>query len=273
MSFWVKLLEFLETKGETPTMYGAFHIVFIVLVALATFLLCKFFGSSSERTYRRIVLIGWIAMVVLEVYKQIIYAVSFENGAFVWDYEWYAFPYQLCSTPLYVMPFAALLKNGRVRDAAMAYLATFSFFGGLVVFIYPGDVFVSTIGISAQSMIHHGMQIVIGIYTAFYNRKRFNFGFFLHAVPAFAALCAAALIMNIGVYHAFAASGIEDTFNMFYISPYFPCTLPLLGDVIWPNVPYAAFLVIYILGFCIAAYVLYIIQYGLMRLGGNRVKS
>ena len=207
MSFWVKLLEFLETKGETPTMYGAFHIVFIVLVALATFLLCKFFGSSSERTYRRIVLIGWIAMVVLEVYKQIIYAVSFENGAFVWDYEWYAFPYQLCSTPLYVMPFAALLKNGRVRDAAMAYLATFSFFGGLVVFIYPGDVFVSTIGISAQSMIHHGMQIVIGIYTAFYNRKRFNFGFFLHAVPAFAALCAAALIMNIGVYHAFAASG------------------------------------------------------------------
>ena len=55
-------------------------------------------------------------------------------------------------------------KEGCVKDSAMAFMMTFSLFGGLVVMAYPNDVFIETIGINLQTMIHHGLQVVLGIY-------------------------------------------------------------------------------------------------------------
>ena len=272
MPFFAKVLALFQTEIEIPKMYGGLHLAFVALIIAASVLLCVFFRDAKDKTYRRIVLISWILIAVLEVYKQITYTYSFDGTAFVADYRWYVFPYQLCSTPLYIMPFAALLKDGRVRDAMMVYLATFSFFGGLAVILYPGDILTYYLGISIQSLIHHGVQVVIGIYTAAYLRKRYDFKLLLHALPVFAVLVTIALVMNIGVYHAFTAAGIGDTFNMFFVSPYFDCTLPVLS-MIYPLVPYVVFVAIYILGFCFVSYLMFLIQKGVTKLaGGIRVK-
>ena len=217
-------------------------------------------------------MIGWIVIFVLEVYKQLVFSFELAGDVPTWDYQWYAFPYQLCSTPLYILPFIFLLKEGKVKDATMAYIMTFSLFGGLAVFFYPNDVFVETIGINIQTMIHHGLQIVLGIFVMVYNRKRLDIKFWLRSIYVFAALVSIALILNISVYHIFAAKGIDETFNMFYVGPYFDCTLPLLS-IVYPKIPYICFILLYILGFVLISYIIYIVEKGIYKLASRGTKN
>ena len=39
--------------------------------------------------------------------------------------------------------------------------------------IYPNDVFSTQLGISIQTMVHHGMQVVLGVYVSVYNRNKY----------------------------------------------------------------------------------------------------
>ena len=105
-------------------------------------------------------------------------------------------------------------------------------------------------------MIHHGLQVILGIFIAVYNRRRLTFKYYLSSVYVFIVLSAIAIAMNVGVYHIFQAKGIDQTFNMFYISPYFDCTLPVLS-AIYPLVPYPAFLAIYVLGFMVISAIIH----------------
>lgn len=257
MNILAKLLLFMQRPMETPRSYGVFHMLAVLTVIGVTVLLCLKLRNADEKTVRRILLAAWITMVALEIYKQIVFTFEVsETGVISGDYSWYAFPFQLCSTPLYVLPFAIFAKNGHVRDAAISFLCTFSLFGGLVVMIYPNDVFISTIGINIQTMVHHGLQVALGIFLAVHNRHRLSISHFLVALPMFATLVATAMLLNIGVYHALTTRGMSDTFNMFFVSPYHPCTLPILSTV-YKLVPYPVFLLIYLIGFSLAAAIVY----------------
>lgn len=259
----MNFLKAFRATMPTPTNYGWFHLMFIAIMIATTVLLIVFARNAKDKTFRRITLVIWIVMLVLEIYKQIFYSgLQTAGDGLVWDYQWYTFPYQLCSTPIYLLPFVTFLKDGKVRDAILAFLATFAFFGGLVVFIYPNDVFVSMIGVNLQTMIHHGLQIVLGVYIMVYFRRRLNIMFFVKGIIVFAIMIAIALFMDIVFFHAFIKN-IGQTFNMFYISPYFPCHLPLLS-MVYANVAYPFFLIIYIVGFILAALVVYYIQFGII---------
>ena len=264
MNFFEKFLISLKGTMPTPTNYGWFHLMFVALAITAIVLLCIFARDIKDKTFRRIVLGCWIVMVVLELYKQLVYSINDVGGTAVWKYQWYAFPYQLCSTPIYVLPFVIFMKDGKVRDSVIAFVCTFAMFGGLVVFLYPNDVFVETIGINFQTMIHHGLQLVLGVYFMVYFRKKLNWLFFAKGIITFLVTCAVAMTLNIVLYHAVMVNN-GQTFNMFYFSPYFPCTLALLGDIVWPNVPYIVFLLIYVLGFILAAAIIYAIQYYIIK--------
>lgn len=254
MNWFEKILYALQGKMETPTFYGWFHCMFIaIFVTLCVLSVVLAKKHRTEKSFKIVVWVCWAVMFLFEVYKQLIYSFRLKNGVPTWDYQWYAFPYQLCSTPLYVLPIIGCLKPGRVRDALMSYISTFAFFGGFVVFAYPGDVFTSTIGINIQSMVHHGLQLVTGIYFVAYNREKINFKYYLKAVYVFVVAISVAILLN-----AIVPNFTTDTFNMFYISPKFPCTLPLLS-LIYPKVHYIVFLLMYILGFCLAAFIIHLI--------------
>lgn len=249
-----KILSFLELQMQRPNNYGWFHLMFIFIVLLCTLYLCIKFKDANDKTFRRIALISWILMVVLELYKQFVFSYSIEQSIIKWDYQWYAFPYQLCSTPLYVLPFIAFLKDSKFRDCFVSYMSTFSLFAGVVVFLYPNDVFIKTIGVNIQTMVHHGLQIILGIFFIVYARKKFTKKYFLGGIVVFGTLIALAMLLNY-----FVPMITDETFNMFYISPHFECTLPILS-VIYPRVPYLVFLTIYALGFVFAAFIVYYIS-------------
>ncbi len=255
MKFLGKIIEILDYKIETPTPYGAFHLVFLILVIISTVILCVKYKDASEKVYKRIVLISWIIMAVLELYKQFNYTFSYDGSSVVADYQWYAFPYQFCSTPLYVFPIIAFCKNKKVYDLATAYTLTYVLFAGIAVMLYPGDIFISTLLINVQTSVHHGLQVVIGAFTVCFYRKRLNkFSTYVESVILFFIASTLALTLNL-----IAPLITDETFNMFFISPYFQCTLPILS-AIQPKVIYPVFLFCYLIGFSIVSLIIFYVS-------------
>ena len=266
----VKLLEFLDMQMTRPESYGWFHLMFVGITIAVTLLLCVFFRNCNDKTFRRIILIFWIIIVILEIYKEINYTFSVSDGEIVAKYQWYIFPFQFCSTPFYVLPFIVFLKEGKVRDACIAFTAIFALVAGLAVMIYPNDVFIGTIGINIQTMVHHGSQVILGIFCCVHERKKYSgVRFCLSAVAVFAALSAVAMLLN-EIFIYIVPEG--ETFNMFYISRHFPSTLVILCDI-YKAVPYPVFLLAYFFAFGVGAAVIYLIQWGIIRLTSLKKKN
>lgn len=265
MSVFIPILSFLQSKMTTPTLFGAWHICSFLLVIAACVCGVILFRNASDRTMRRVLAVIWAILVVFEIYKQVVYSFHISDNTITFDFQWYAFPYQFCSTPMYALPFLILMKDGPVRDFFMSFTTGFVFFAGLAVLIYPGDVFISTIGINIQTMVHHGFQVVLGVMLVAYNRRRMTLRNTCGGIAVFALFAAAAMALNEIVHSAFAVHGIDETFNMFFISRHYPCTLPVLG-AIYPAVPYPIFLLIYLAGFALVSLLFFGIEKGILLL-------
>ena len=134
--------------------------------------------------------------------------------------------------------------------------------------VYPGDVFTYIVGINLQTMLHHGSQLLVGALLAVWLRRRLSLRFFALGCVAFLSVSLIALGLNVVAYHILQAMGRGDTFNMFFISPYFPCTLPLLSSL-QPQLPYPIFLSLYVVCFTMIAALLHGVTYAVWRLLGS----
>lgn len=262
MDFWISTLEWMDTKMTTPTLYGSFHLFWLMLVVLFTLVLCIQAQRANHHQVCNVVLTVAVTAIVLEVYKQINYTFSYDNGVITAAYQWYAFPWQFCSTPMYIGLLAGIFRKGKFHDCLCAYLATYAVFAGLCVMVYPGDVFTKTVGINFQTMFCHGSMIVVGIYLLVSGHVKADHRTIFKAVPVFAATVGVAMLLN-EVAHS---TGLlqEHSFNMFYISPYCDPHLPVYS-LVQQVVPYPISLIIYIVGFTAAAYI--------MLLGGMGVRK
>ena len=238
-----------------PELYGWFHILSLVLTAVATFILCRY---SKKLQPRKVVLATAIAVSLLEIYKQINYSFSYADGI-SFDYQWYAFPFQFCSTPMYIGLLAGLTRRGKLHDAASAYLATYAVFAGVCVMLYPSTVFIDTIGINIQTMICHGSMIAIGVYLLYSGYVKVEQKTILKAIPVFAICVAIACVMNEIAYRTGLLE--TETFDMFFISPYGTPSLPVYS-LVQNVVPFPWCLVIYIAAFTLAAYLMLLIAMG-----------
>ncbi len=257
------ILRVLDTQMTQPTPYGWFHILCLVLTVAATVLLCRFGKKWSPR---KVVLITAVLVTVLEVYKQINYSFSYENGI-AFDYQWYAFPFQFCSTPMYVGLLGGLLKKGKLQKACFAYLATYAVFAGVCVMLYPVTVFIGTIGINIQTMICHGSMIVIGVWLLYSGHVEVKHKTILKAIPVFAVCVTLAVVMN-EIAHS---TGLleRETFDMFFISPYGTPSLPVYS-LVQGVVPFPWCLVIYVLAFSLAAYLMLLAAVGIKSLAEKK---
>ena len=246
MEFINKLVRLIDVWGPVPKLYGWYHILCLLLTVALTVFLIRKFKDCDDKVFRKIVLTAWILMVVFEAYKQVVNSFNTETDA--WKYLWYYFPFQFCSSPLYTLPFVAFLRDGKVRDAFIAFTMSFAFFGGLVVMLYPGDVFQGCIGINIQTMVHHASQVIIGIFVAVHQRRKYSKKFFLSAIIVFSVIVVIAIMFNV-VGHIFIP---EEGLNMFFVGPYVPSALPVFS-IIYPLIPWPLFLAIYIFGFSAVA--------------------
>lgn len=261
MEVFQKILALLDTSMKTPLPYGWFHILFFVLSFLALIPLCRYPKTPTGTHVRQVVFVTALIVALLEVYKQINYSFSYEEGI-SFDYQWYAFPFQFCSTPMYVGLLAGIIRKGKIHESLCAYLATFSLFAGLSVMVYPVSVFISTVGINFQTMICHGSMITIGIYLLITGYVPLNQKTVLKAIPVFACGVALAWLMNEIAYRVGLLE--TETFNMFFISPYCEPSLPVYS-LVQAVVPFPFCLVLYVAGFTAAAYLVLLIAMGVAK--------
>ena len=256
------VLHALKHTMEEPAALGAFHIVSIVAIIVITAVLCVFFRNATNNTYRCILVTVWAILTIMELIKQLTKAYYFaDDGSIVWEYDWSAFPLQLCSFPLYVLLPIAFLKDGKVRDALSAFSYTYILLGGLVVLIVPSSVFSVRIYQNIQTMVHHGLQIASCIYIAVYNRKRITFRAFLYGAATFVVAVIIATLFNVATHAAFP----DQRTNMFFISPYFKRSIPVFNDA-WQQLHWLPTILLYIAALSVAAFVIFMVFYGIARL-------
>lgn len=259
MTFWQSVLAILNAPMERPTSYGWFHLLFIALTFLALIPLCRHPKHPTGDHVRRVVFVTALIVTALEIYKQVRYSFSYQDGV-IFDYQWYIFPFQFCSTPMYVGLLAGILKKGKVYESLCAYLATFALFAGAAVMVYPNDVFNSTIGVNIQTMVCHGSMVTVGIYLYASGHVPLKWKTLLKAIPVFAAAVAIAAVLN---EIAFFSGLLErESFNMFYISPHCPPHLAVYS-LVQEWVPFPWCLLIYIAGFTAAAGAMLLIAMGI----------
>lgn len=242
MFFLEQMLAWLHVDVTPPVEYGWFHLICLFILAAACAAVIVWRKKITDRVFFIIALSLWILLVVGEVYKQLDF--SYDESTGKWEYLWYAFPFQFCSTILYVLPLAIFIGHEGARAFFYAFLATFSLFAGLIVMLFPGDVFCPWALINVQTMVHHGGMVFFGVLLYATEKIPFRFSTLLRATAVFAVLFAIAMLLNL----LFRDKG---GFNMFYIDVE-GCHLPVLSEL-FVRLPYPVFLALYAFGFCLVA--------------------
>ena len=257
---WADVLRTLDAKMEEPELFGWFHITFLLLSFIAAAILCLLHKNASQERVRNIVFGVAVAVIILEVYKQVNYSFSYADGNVAFQYQWYAFPWQFCSMPMYVGFLAGIFRKGRIHDCLCAFLSTYAVFAGLCVMFYPETVFIDTIGINIQTMICHGSMITVGIYLLYSGYVKLEHKTILKAIPVFLVSVLTAVILN---EIAFQLGLLEEhEFNMFFISPHCEPSLPVYS-LIQNFISYPWCLIIYVSAFTLAAYLILLVAMGI----------
>lgn len=262
MRFFNRLLEILDISMERPASYGWFHIFFFALSVIGAIVLCATHKKAKPTRVRNLVFWTSFVVLILEIYKQINYTFSY-GDTITADFQWYAFPWQFCSMPMYVGLLTRIFKKGKIYDALLAFLATYATFAGLCVMIYPNDVFSRTVGINIQTMICHGSMITIGVYLLYSNHVKLEHRTMPKAMSVFAVAMALAMVFNEIAYKSGLTA--KETFNMFFISPHCEPSLPVYSSV-QAVVPFPLCTIVYFLAFSLASYIILLVAMAIKKI-------
>ena len=232
-----------ELSMSQPKLYGWFHILCLLMTIGLTIILLKL--KRNEKNIRLIVGSLSILVMILEVYKQLYY--SFNCGqSDIFTYQWNIFPWQFCSTPMYVGLIAAVVRNQKLHYRLCCYLSTYALMAGICVMLYPCSVFTENVLINIQTMVNHGTMVSIGVYLLLSGYIKCELQTLKEAGIVFAVCIYIAIALN---EWAYLSGLLEDyPFNMFYISPYVQGGLPVYGTI-QQLLPYPLDLMVYIIGF------------------------
>lgn len=261
------ILKFLDSRMERPEPYGAFHLAFFAASILVAVILCFLWKKGIIKDVKRVVFITALVVIILEIYKLINFSFGYTDGI-TFNFQWYAFPFQFCSTPMIVGLLAGLTK-GKIHHNFCAYLATYALFAGTAVMFYPTTVFTETIGICIQTMVCHGSMITVAIFLYFTGYVKAEKKTILKALPIFAIAVSIALSLNEIAYQ----TGLLEThtFNMFFFNPHLDSDLPvysLIHNALreWmPPLGFIICLILYVGGFTAAAFIMLLIPVGIKK--------
>ena len=255
-----EILNILGVKMNVPTPYGWFHILSLLITLFATLVVCIFCKNRTRRQVITTVFVTAILVTLFEIYKQVNYTFSYDGQSISANFQWYAFPFQFCSTPMYVGLLAGIIRKGKVHESLCAYLATYSIFAGICVMLYPVTVFIDTVGINIQTMFCHGSMIVIGVYLLATGYVKLEHKTILKAIPVFAIGVTIATVMNEVAYYTGLLENYD--FNMFFISRHAAPSLPVYS-LVQGVAPFPFCLILYVGGFTLASYLILLVAMGI----------
>lgn len=193
-----------------PAPYSWFHLL---LTASGCFTAWQ--ASKKAAGYRALFSCG-LLLAFLELFKQGFLFFVVNNGF----YDWWYFPFQLCSIPMYLGLALPLVRSAHARSIMAAFIQDFGLLGGILALLVPPGLMHPYWVLTLHGFLWHFILIFMGLGCA-RNRIAGHTGRdFLEILPLFFICCLTALFINL-------AAGPESGADMFYISPYSPSSQPL----------------------------------------------
>jgi len=256
MNCFEKFIYILQAEMSTPKAFGWFHLMWMFITVFSLILLFKLRKKYSDKQLKIVLGVYGIIALILEVTKQIMWSFNYDavKSIVTWDYQWYAAPFQLCTTPIFVSIICLFLKEGKLRNALLSYMAFVTILGGFITILIPDSCFVSDILINIHTMWLHCGSVVVSVYLIMSRAVELEKQNLINSFKVFFSFVLIAEILNIAIYNMGILNG--EAFNMFYISPYFTSTLPVF-NVLQENLPFILYLITYIIAICIGGTVVY----------------
>ena len=168
-----------------------------------------------------------ILMLISEIWKQWTLSFQINNGV----YNWWYFPFQLCSIPMYVCLAIGLLSSPRVRQSIpcvriygdnlrsllMTFLMDYGLLGGFFAFFDTSGMHYNYLPLTIHSFAWHILLILLGCVSGLNKKSARSLRGYCFSTILYLVCCGIATIFNL-VFYRFGA------INMFYISPHYQMT-------------------------------------------------
>ena len=166
MNSFEKILYMLQAQMETPVAYGWFHWIWIFFVVISIITLFALRKKYNDKQLKTVLGLYGIVALILEVTKQIMWSFEYDltTNIVTWDYQWYAAPFQLCTTPIFASIICLFLKEGKEKDSLLSYMAFVTILGSFMTIIIPDSCFTKDILINIHTMWLHCGSLVVSIY-------------------------------------------------------------------------------------------------------------
>ncbi len=202
-----------------PTTFGTFHLLFLIFGLAACVLLAWLLRKTNEKQNKILLVCVGVFLMVTEVYKQLFYTFYIGKGS----YQWWIFPFQLCSVPMYLCVILPFIKHEKIRHGGYTFLASYNLLGGFVSMFEQSGLSHPYITLTLHAYIWHLLLVFVGFYLIASGRAAKSLKDILPAFLIFMGLAAIAQTINI----VFADKDIK----MFYISPYHSTPLVVFKDI------------------------------------------
>lgn len=246
-------IHFLQGTMEEPEVISWFHFIALIPIIVTAILIPLFFRNAEEKVYKRILFIFWIGLIILEVFKQLIKSYHYGEPSY-WEYGVRDFPFSICSMIYYFVPIILFVnkeKHPKIVDAAIGYMCFICLAMGVVVCAYTKMATSTLIYINIQTFIHHGSQVVLGVFIYVWNRKSITIKTVYRSLIAFAITAAIAILINVAFYPRFI--------NMFFINPTRITNLPI-GNIVQEKAGYPVYLIGFLTLIALATFLTYLIE-------------
>ena len=178
---------------KTPEPYGLFHALMAGLAGLSALGAWRLRGLKESRRQKLLFCLG-VLMAGSEVLKQVFRFLIVDQGV----YNWWYFPFQLCSMPIYLCLLLPRLKKG--RRTVVTFLADFALLGGIAVYLDPSDMLSPSLFLTLFSFLWHDLLIIIGILCGTSDAMQEDSQGALKMLGLFGLLAGIAEILNVSLF-------------------------------------------------------------------------
>ncbi len=203
-------LEWTAWEMERPKAYGPFHLIFFFAGLAVCLLGAWLLRKCSDRCSRAVLLTAGGVLIATEVYKQLFYTFVIGGSS----YQWWIFPFQLCSVPMYLCIAAGLLPECRARQYMLDFMVSYNLMGGAIAFLEPSGLCHEYWSLTLHAFVWHMLLVFVGLQLGFSGKAGRRISDFKNAVVMYCALCAVAFCINLVLWRV-----SEGTINMFYVGP------------------------------------------------------
>jgi len=161
----------------------------------------------------KIFFVTGIVMLTSEIWKQFCLTFIVNDGI----YDWWYFPFQLCSIPMYLLVCLPFVRHSKTRSIIYTFLMDYSLLCGIFVFFDTSGMMYPWLPLTIHSFLWHFLLIGLGIAAGLSGQADYTWQGFRRGSLIYAGGCVIATGLNVAIH----SYGI---INMFYINPYLDMT-------------------------------------------------